>query len=95
MVVYGMACIPQILSLISSICFLFESCWLIILIVKDITSDFESLDMGGVSSRGRLKIKERFREIIRNYLDAKQLSHRLFDIFRFRYKFDIKATSRF
>lgn len=71
----GMTCVPEILSVVSTGVFLTGSCWFIILFVKDITEDLEFLHVGGVSTNeSRVKMKERFCNIIQNYLDVKQLS---------------------
>lgn len=57
-------------------CFFIGSCCLLVAFAKDITSELDFLNIGGLSNEGRAKIKIRLCDIVRIHSDAKQLSVR-------------------
>lgn len=59
------------------ISFFMGSCWLFISFVIDITNDLELLNAAGKSksNQGRIKAMERFCNLVKAYINVKQLSH--------------------
>lgn len=61
-------------SVVSTLCLMVGSCWLIMAFVKDISNDLLKLYMGRASYRYRWELKVRFCSIIQLYSELKQLS---------------------
>lgn len=74
MLAMALVCVPMLLNLLATICFVIGSCWLYISFMNDIINDLKCFNMGAMSSKRRqAKTKERFSEIIRNCSDVKEL----------------------
>lgn len=66
-----------VLAAMVTIGFFIGSCWLFVSFAKDITSDLDLLNIAGKSNRSRLKIRERFCNIVQVHSNVKELSVKL------------------
>lgn len=63
-----------IFSAVSALGFYIGSCWLFISFVKDIKNDLDLLNVAGKSKRSRMKVTERFCDVVQVYSNVKELS---------------------